>query len=97
MSMEDVKLMTDVWAKLKTEYPRYAMRWSDMTGDFAYQFRCPGWVVMVAPRSWREIWSALPEPRIPELSDREFEGFLDDWLRHIQVSTLTRGFKPGPC
>ena len=96
MTMEDVKLMTDVWAKLKTEYPRYAIRWSEMATDYAFHFRCPGWNVMVAPRAWKEQWDALPGPKMPELSDREFYGFLDEWTRHIQVSSLNRTNKlPG--
>lgn len=95
LTMGDVNMMIGVWAKLGVKYPRYAIRWSTMTGDSAYQFRCPGWVVLVAPASWRSHWETLPEPRIPELSDAEFGRFMEEWVRRMQASPVNHD--PNPC
>lgn len=94
LTMGGIREMMAEWTELRIKYPRYAIRWSAMAGDSAYRFKCPGWDVMVAPRSWKERWDALPEPKIPELSEREFEEFWNEWTRHIQVATVARCFKP---
>lgn len=91
LTNHDIDEMIAAWM---VEYPKYAIRFSGLTGDSAYRFTCPGWSVMVAPLAWKERWDALPGPKMPELSEAEFDRFFDEWARHIQVATLTRRLKP---
>ena len=72
----DIDKMTAAIERLKVKYPRYAIRWSDLEGDSAYHFKCPGWNVMVAPLTWKKRWDALHGPKMPELSEAESTGSL---------------------
>lgn len=82
MTRSEVESMMFAWAKLRVKHPIYRIRFSGFAGDEAYWLRYPGWVVLLVPRAWREYWEALPEPRIPEMSDREFDGFWLEFSRH---------------
>lgn len=94
MVNDDIQEMITAWAGLKAEYPRYGIRWSALAGDSAYRFTCPGWSVMVVPLTWKERWDALPGPKMPELSEAEFNRFFGEWVRHVQVATVSRSLKP---
>ena len=91
MANDDIQEMIAAW---KGEYPKYAIRFSGLTGDFAYRFTCPGWSVMVAPLAWKKRWDALHGPKMPELSEAEFNRFFDEWARHIQAATVSGSLKP---
>lgn len=96
MTIDEISMMVATWTEMKVKYPRHGIRWSAFASEFAYQFKCPGWVVVIVPQSWWAQLDALPGSKIPELNEQEFQEFFDEWTRHIQASSVTRDLNPCP-